>query len=128
MRVFKHEQDRLKAGESVELIEQCRKCPAALLPGAERQRRIASAERNRQQRSKKGRYAFAPRWAHSDDRFQLVEPLLGRIVCLEPCGSLQLDNERTKRAVGVVRRTLVAQAHMWLTGDALGESRRKAGL
>src|SRR4029450_1883153 len=102
--------------------------PAALLRGAERQRRIALAERDRQQRSKKRRHAFNPRCAHGEERFQFVESLLGLIVCLETCRSLQLGDERTKRAVGVVMRTLVAQARMRRAGDALGESRRKTGL
>src|SRR5262249_40326833 len=47
---------------------------------------------------------------------------------LDPCRSLQLGDERTKRAVGVVGRALVTQARMRLAGDAFGESRRKAGL
>src|SRR6266581_8038296 len=110
MRVLKHEQDRLLAGETLELIEQCRQRSAALLYRAERQRRIPLAERDRQQRSKKRRYGLNPRCAHGEERFQLVEALLGRIVCLEPGGSLQLGDERTKRAVGVVERALVTQA------------------
>src|SRR5262249_19717879 len=59
--------------------------------------------------------------------FQLVEPLLGRVVRLEPRRPLQLDDERAKRAVGVVGRALVTQSRVRVTGDALGESRRKAG-
>ena len=128
MHVLEQEQDRLLAGETLELIEQCRERPAALLRGAERQRRIPLAERDRQQRSKKRRYGLNPRCAHGEERFQLVEALLGRIVCLEPRRSLQLGDERTKRAVGVVGRALVTQARVRLAGDALGESRRKAGL
>src|SRR6266481_4530896 len=128
MRVLKREQDRLLAGETLELIEQCRQRPAALLRGAERQRWVALAERDRQQRSKKRRYSLDLRCAHGEDRFQLVEALLGGLVCLEPRRSLQLGDERTKRAVGVVGRALVTQARVRLAGDALGESRRKAGL
>jgi hypothetical protein len=37
-------------------------------------------------------------------------------------------NNRTKRAVGVVGRALVTQERVRLAGNALGESRRKAGL
>src|SRR6266705_6005149 len=128
MRVLEREQDRLLAGETLELIEQCRQRSAALLRGAEHQRRIPLAERDRQQRSKKRRYSLDLRCAHGEERFQLVEALLGGIVCLEPCRSLQLGDERTKRAVGVVGRALVTQARMRLAGDALGESRRKTGL
>jgi len=58
VRVLKQEQDRLLAGESLESIEQCRERPAALLRGAERQRRIALVERDRQQRGKKRRYSL----------------------------------------------------------------------
>ena len=77
VRVLEHEQDRLPAGETLELIEQCRKRPAALLRGAERQRRIPLAERDRQQRSKKRRYGLNPRSAQGEERFQLVKALLG---------------------------------------------------
>src|SRR6266481_1481876 len=128
MRVLEREQDRLLAGETLELIEQCRQRAAAMLRGGERQRRIPLAERDRQQRSKKRRYGLNLRCAHGEDRFQLIEPLRGRIVCLEPRRSLQLGDERTKRTVGVVVRALVTQARVRLAGDALGERRRKAGL
>src|SRR4029450_9565954 len=74
------------------------------------------------------RHPRNPRVAHGEQPFHLVEALLGGIVCLEPCRSLQLGDERTKRAVGVVERALVTQARMRLAGDALGESRRKTGL
>src|SRR5262249_25762807 len=103
MHVLEREQDRLPSGETFKLIEQCRERPAALLRGAERQRRIPLAERDRQQRSEKRRYAFNPRRAHGEERFQLVEALLGRIFCLESRRSLKLGEERTKRAVSVVR-------------------------
>src|SRR6516165_4443462 len=101
MRVLEREQDRLLAGETLELIEQCRQRSAAMLRGAERQRRIPLAERDRQQRRKKRRYGLDLRCAHGEDYFQLVKALLGRIVCLERRCSLQLADERTKRAVGV---------------------------
>src|SRR5215471_3542608 len=52
----------------------------------------------------------------------------GGIVCLEPRRSLQLGDEWTKRAAGVVGRALVTQARVWLAGDALGQSSHKAGL
>ena len=117
----------MPAGETLELIEQGRERPATVLRGAQRQRRIALAERDRQQRSKKWRYGLNPRCVHSEDRFQLVEALLGRIVCLEPRRSLQLGDEWTKRAAGVVGRALVTQARVWLAGDALGQSSHKAG-
>jgi len=127
VRVLEREQDRPPAGETLELIEQCRERPASLLHGAERQRRIPLAERDRQQRRKKRRYSFNPRCAHGEERFQLVEALLGGVVGLETCRSLQLGNERTKRAVGVVGRALVTQARVRLAGDALGERRHKTG-
>src|SRR5262249_47843653 len=111
-----------------ELIEQCRERAAAVLRGAERQWRISLAERDRKKRRKKRRYSLDLRCAHGEERFQLVEALLGGIVCLETCCSLQLGNERTKRAVGIVGRALVTQARMRLAGDALGESCPKAGL
>src|SRR5260370_32273794 len=116
------------AGETLELIEQRRERPAALLRGAQRQRRIPLAERDRQQRSKKRRYSLDPRCAHGEERFQLVEALLGRIVCLERRCSLQLGDERAKRAVGIVGRALVTQTRVRLAGDPLSESRRKARL
>src|SRR2546430_6916629 len=82
------------------LIEQCRQRPAPLLRRAERQRQIPLAERDQQQRSKKRCYGFNSRSIRSEDRFQLVEALLGRIVRFELRRSLQLGDERTKRAIG----------------------------
>src|SRR5262249_31999016 len=105
-----------------------RERPATMLRGAERQRRIPLAEGDRQQRRKKRHYGLDLRCAHGEDRFQLVEALLGRIVRLEPRCSLQLGDERTKRAVGMVGRALVTQARVRLAGDALRESSHKAGL
>jgi hypothetical protein len=128
LRILERKQDWLPGGETLDLIEQCRQRAAALLRRAERQRRIPLAERDRQQRSKKRRYGFDPRCAQGKDRFQLVEALRGRIVCLEPRRPLQLGDERTKRAVGMVGRALITQARVRLAGDALGERRHKAGL
>src|SRR5262249_37293515 len=122
------EEDRLPAGETLELSEQCHERPAALLRGAEGQQRIALAERDRQQRRKNRRYGLNLRCPRGEERFQLVEPLLGRIICLEPRRPLQLNDERAKRAVGVVGRALVTQSRLRLAGNALGESRCKAGL
>jgi hypothetical protein len=50
VRILEREQDRLPAGETLELIEQCRQRQAALLRGIERQRRIPLAERDQEQR------------------------------------------------------------------------------
>ena len=61
MRILEQEQDRLLVGETVELIEQRRKRSAAQLRGAERERRIPLAERDRQQRSKKRRRRLTSR-------------------------------------------------------------------
>ena len=101
-----------------------RRCCAGLSAS----RRIPVAKRDRQQRRKKRCCVLNSRCGYGEKRFQLVEALLGRIVCLEPRRSLQLRDERIKRAVGVVRRTLVTQDGVRLVGDALFESRRKAGL
>src|SRR5262245_54237731 len=128
MRVLEREQDRLLAGETLELIEQCRERPAALLRGAERQRWIALAERDRQQRSKKRRDGLNLRCANGEERFEFVELLLRRIVGLKPRRPLELGDERMERAVGMVGRALITQARVRLAGDALGESRHKAGL
>src|SRR5262249_58325479 len=77
VRILEREQDRLPARETLELIEQCRERPAALLRGAGHQRRIPLPERDRQQGSKKRRYGFNSRSVHSKGRFQLVEALPG---------------------------------------------------
>src|SRR5262249_7548118 len=128
VRILEREEDGLPAGETLELIEQCRQRPAALLRGAEGQQRIALTERDRQQRSKKRCYVLDSRCVDGGERSQLVEASPGRIICLEPRRPLQLNDERTKRAVGVVGRALVTQSRVRVAGNALGESRRKAGL
>ena len=119
MRIFEQEQDRFLTREILELIEQRRQRAAALLGRAERQSRIPVSERDREQRSKNRCGVLNSRCGYCDKRLQLVEALFGRIVCLEPRRSLQLSNERIKRAVSVVRRTLVAQHRVWLAPCAL---------
>src|SRR5215510_5238795 len=121
--VLEQDHDRSPARESLELIEQRGERPAALLRGADRQRRIAVAGRDRQQRGKKRYHLLPPRWLDPEERLDLVEALLGRIVGLEPCCSLQLRDDWTKRAVTVVGRTLIVQANGTLAGDAFSESR-----
>ena len=128
MHVLEQQQDRLLAGETLELIEQCRERPAALLRGAERQRRIPVAEWDRQQRGKKRRYGLNPRCALARTASSLSRRCSGVSSALKSRRSLQLGDERTKRAVGVVGRALITQARVRLAGDALGESRRKTGL
>src|SRR5207244_2320562 len=79
VRVLEQEQDRLLACEGLDLIEQRRKSPPALLRRAKGQRRIAMLEWDRQQRGKKRRYRLNLRCAHGEDRFQFVESLPGLI-------------------------------------------------
>src|SRR5215510_5282755 len=121
--VLEQDHDRSPAREGLELIEQCGECSAALLCRAERQRRIAVAGRDRQQRGKKWYHLLPPRWVDLEERLDFVEALFGRIVGLEPCRSLQLRDDWTKRAVAVVGRTLIVQANGTLAGDAFSESR-----
>jgi hypothetical protein len=127
VRVLEREQDRLAPGETFELVEQCRKCAAALLRGAQRQRRVTIARWDRQQRGKERRGGLHPRRVDGEERFHLVQALLGRVVCPEPRRPLQLVDDGTKRAVGVIGRALVAPARVRLGGDALGQRRREAG-
>src|SRR5262249_29506900 len=80
------------------------------------------------QRRKKRRYHLNPRCVHREQRLQLVEALLGCIVRLETRRSLQLSDDRTKRAVGMVGRALITQPRIPLAADAFGERLRKARL
>jgi hypothetical protein len=52
-----------------------------------------------------------------DDRFQLVEALLGRVVGLERGGTLHLGDDGMQHAVGMVHRTLEKQARVPLAGE-----------
>ncbi len=45
-----------------------------------------------------------------NQRFELVELLLGRVVTREPQGALEIVDDRVERAVDVVRRAMEAQA------------------
>ena len=89
VRVLEQDQDRLLAGECLELVEQCRERPAALLHGTERQRRIAL-----ETGSTAARQTAAQRIGHamrlSEERFELVEALLEMSFCIESRRSLQL--------------------------------------
>src|SRR5260370_2797834 len=97
MRVLEREQDRVLAGETLELIEQCRQRSAALLRGAERQRRIPLAGRDRQHRSKNRGYALYPRGALGEGPLQFRQAFLGAIVALATCPSLHFANARAAR-------------------------------
>src|SRR5690349_17582543 len=128
MCIFKNEQDRLLAGKPLELIEQRSKCSATLLRRTQRQRRVPIVKWDRKQRCKKRRYGSNSRCAYGEQRLNLSEPLLGRVVCLKTSCPLQLFNEGTKCAVGVIRRALIAQTPMRIAGNSLPDGRRKAGL
>jgi hypothetical protein len=127
MCILEQEQDRFLMRQPFELIEQCRQRAAKLLRGTERQGRIPAAQWDRQQRRQQRDCIAGLRPGLAEKRLQSVEALLGRIVRLEPRRPLQLDDERIKRAVGVVRRTLVTQDRVRFVGDALLERRRKTG-
>ena len=93
VRILEHEQDRFLTREILELVEQSRKRAAALpvRQGVEEDEpRIPVAEWDRQERSKKRCRVLNARSGYRQKRFQLVEALLGRIVCLksgcEPIG------------------------------------------
>src|SRR5215510_440388 len=66
------------------------------------------------------REIFIPR-AWREQRSKLTELVLGRVVAAELRGAFELTNEWMKGAVLVVRRAEMAQAHMGLVPDALGE-------
>ena len=53
-----------------------------------------------------------------EQRLQLVQLCLGRVVAREPGGAFELVDERIERAVLVMRRAEIAQAGMRLGFDA----------
>ena len=128
MRILEQEQDRFLTREILELVEQSRERATALLCRVEHELWIPVAEWDRQERSKKRCRVLNARSGYRQKRFQLVETLLGRIVCLKPGRSLQLGDKRIKRAVAVVRRTLVPQVCVRLVGDGFLKCCRKARL
>src|SRR5260370_42530259 len=62
------------------------------------------------------------------DGGEFGELCCGTIVRLKPRRSPQLGDERTKRAVGMIRRALITQVRVRFAGDALGERGPESGL
>ena len=99
MNVLEEKQDRLLAGQALELIEQGGESLSALLHRAERKRWIAACERDREQCGKERRHGLNARGAHGEHRLEPVEPPLGRIVRFQLRRSLELGDEGMKGAV-----------------------------
>jgi hypothetical protein len=113
--VFEQHQDRLLPRQCFELVEQGCQGQPSLLHGAQCERRIALAGRDRQEGSKE-------RCGFRDARrrqygFELVELRLGRVLGDEAGGTPQLHDKGVQDAVAVIGRALIAQPGVGLVRD-----------
>src|ERR1043166_807137 len=98
MHIFENAQNRPLSRQAIEPIEYGCKDLAALLLGAQRERRIAPSERYREERGKERCHGGNRRRARCQHGFQLVEPPLGRIVRLDLGRALELGGEGVERS------------------------------
>ena len=127
MHILKDHQDRLVLGQGYELPEQRLECLLLLSLRIELARGVQIAAGNVQQFGKEDHVRD---WRRSlcEQRLQLVELGLGRIVALKPGGSFELHDCRVESAVLVVWRAEVAQSDVRLIEQPLCERNAQARL
>jgi len=116
VQVFADEQHRLSPRQPYEVPDQGLEGPFLLTPQAQCKRRIALLRRQRQQVHEEGRI-FDRRRCRREQRCELVEPRLDRILAREPGGAFELGDERVEGALLVMRRTEIAQPRMRLADE-----------
>src|SRR5258708_29470949 len=120
-------QDRLVLGEGYELPQQCLECLLLLSLGIELAWGVHIAAGNVQQFGKEDHVRYWRR-SLSEQRLQLVELGLGRVVPLKPGGSFELHDCRVESAVLVVWRAEVAQSDVRFIEQPLFERDAQARL
>ena len=126
MQVLEDHQYRLPPRQRLELPQQRRQCPLLLALRAEVERREALAAGKRQHLGDQREVARLRPVA--EQRLQLVEFVVARVVAGEPRGALQLADKGVERAVLIVRRAEIAQSGVRLALDALRQRRGQARL
>ena len=129
MPILEHHQHRPARGEAAQLIQQRRdgQLPLAL------RRQVRAADSAfptgiESSAANSGATAREIVGALAEQRLQLVELALGRIVELERRRALELLDHRMERAVHVVGRAIVAQAGVRRLSQALDQGMREARL
>jgi hypothetical protein len=108
--VLEQHHRRLLAGDGHRRVDECTQCLVLEFLRRHRDRPVALLARDREHRRDEPKVPARPAVLAEDQRFELVEFLLGRVVAREPQGALEIVDDRVERAVGVIRRAMEAQA------------------
>ena len=122
--VLVQRQHRLPRREPLELREQRREGPLLAPLRAQRQRRVAAAGRDRQQVRQQGRHRPDIVGREREQRLELVELPLRRVVAREPRRPLEQVDDRVERAALVVGRAEVAERGEGLARPSRSRSAR----
>ena len=128
MRVLEQEQHRPVLRQILQLSDERREDPLALLSRVVRQWRIAIAGRHRQQVGEYGLRFLIAVARLGQQRRQLVEFRRGGVIAGKARGALKLGNDRKERAVAAVRRAEIAQPDRPLGFEPLLQCRSNPGL
>jgi hypothetical protein len=128
VQVLDHRQDRPLPGQALELVDQDPKGPRLPLLRREVRGRVPNRPvQAKERRQERGRL---PRVGHGagEERLQVIEASLGRVVALEAGGPLELPDHRPKGAVAVVGGGLVAQGGTPVAAGGLAQRLDQARL
>ena len=119
--VLIEDKHRLPGRQALDLVDQDLEGALLLALRAERRRRVALAGLEPEQRGDQ-QHRLAERFgAPSEQGFELVEPGVCPVVAGKPGRALQEADDGIERAVGVVRRAVVAERRVRLAGETLAE-------
>src|SRR6185312_13912188 len=120
-------QNRISPREGFDLRPESLQRPLSPLLWRQLQRRIAPVVRQRQHFGVESGVLLRGRSLRKDPVY-LVELGLQAVVICKPGHTFKLTDDRIKRAVGVVRRTEIAQARVRLSADMFQERRGQSRL
>ena len=101
---------RLQAGDGLGRVDERAQGLVLEFLRRHRDRPVALLARDREHRGEEPQIFARPAVLADDQRFELVELLLGRIVARETQGALEIVDDRVERAVDEVGRAMKAQA------------------
>src|SRR5262252_6270765 len=122
MRILENHNDRLPAGQTLELPDKGLQCPLFLPLRAEARQWMLSRSRQRREISKQS-HILVRRPGEGKHGLELLPLGRGQIVTDEPCRVPELLDKREQRAVLVIGRTEIAQAEVRLAAEPLFQRR-----
>ena len=124
MRIFEHEEDRLAARQPDKLVDERLHCADPLLLWRQAQGSVTRFGLQSKESGNERPIALGA----DQHLFQTVELIVIIVVVPEPGSEGQLLNNRIKRQIGVIWRTLTAHPYVYLRRDRIDHAARKARL